>query len=225
MNKKLLSCAVAFAAIIAISSCKKKDNGPATTSNIMFVNGCAGAPNVDATVGGSKVTGATSLQFLANSGYRQVTAGSLSMQFLLTSTQTKISEGTVATTAGNNYSVFAGGIITAPTLVYTSDDLTAPSSGHAKVRFVNLGSDNLNETYSVGSSNLDSNVLSSKVTQFREVTAGSYTVRVGDPTNLASVVSINNQELNAGKAYTILLTGTVNGSGSAALTVTMLQNN
>jgi hypothetical protein len=126
--------------------------------------------------------------------------------------------------ANNAYSVFATGTVTSPSAIVVTDDLRAPAAGNAKIRFINLSPDNLNESVYVGQAKLDSNVAFKQATPFREVTAGTYQIIVQDPANVPSSRTLSGQLLEAGKIYTLMTTGTIAGSGTAALTLTLVNN-
>ncbi len=212
-------------AIIGFASCKKSDNTPSNSASAMFVNGCTGTTNVNATSGTTSVSGASNIAFMKSSGYQYVTAGTDSIAFVLTSLGTPLKTGIAALTANTHYSVFVGGLVTAPSFVVTTDDLSATTSGNAKVRFVNLSNDSLSETADVGSTAFATAIGSQSASSFSEVTAGSYTIKAGDPANISTVVSLGPTQLSAGKIYTVILTGTLTGTGTSGLTLTVIGNN
>ncbi|MBS1688708.1 MAG: DUF4397 domain-containing protein, partial [Bacteroidetes bacterium] len=129
MRKMIVSFSVL--AMIGFAACKKSDSSPSNSASVMFVNGTAGTTNVDVTANGTKVQSGTNLTFLKGSGYQSVTAGSENIAFVITSLGTPLKSATTSFTAGSHYSVFSGGIITNPSVVITTDDLTAPASGSA----------------------------------------------------------------------------------------------
>jgi hypothetical protein len=145
--------------------------------------------------------------------------------FYITNLGTKLISQPVALTAGNHYSIFAGGIITKPTFLLTTDDLSAPASSSAKIRVVNLASDSLNITGTAGTNNVATNVTSNTASAFSPITAGQYVIKVGDPAKLSTVVSTNSVMLAAGKIYTLIYTGSESGTGVSAINVTLLNNN
>ena len=227
MRKILLSLTV-VAVTLGFTACKKKSDPAPTNANVMFVNGCAGATNIDAHVSGKTVNGATNIAFMKNSGYKQVAAGaSLPVEFYLTGLGTQLNTSTQTLAIGAYYSVYSAGIVTNTSLVFTTDDLTAPTmTGKAKVRFINLSSDNLNTSCYIGSTKLDSNVASKSYTSFHEVAEGSsLKVAMIDQTILTNSGQITGQTLSAGKIYTFMLTGAASGTGSSALTLTVINNN
>lgn len=224
--KKIFCSALVLVTILAFSACKKKDTTPPNTAKVMFVNGCAGTSNLDVTANGTKIGGASNLPFLRNSGYQPVTAGSnIAIAVALTAMGTPLTNGTGTLAVNSSYSVFTGGIITAPSFLFVNDDLAAPTTGKAKVRFVNLSSDFLNTSCYVGTIKLDSNIGYNTCTPFYEVMPTTAKVSVIDQVVLAKSGDIPNQVLSAGKIYTFVLTGTSAGTLTSALTLTVINNN
>jgi len=228
MKKAFLALSV-LAVIIAFTACKKTNSTPANTANVMFVNGCAGTNNVDVSVNNAKLTSASNLAFLKNSGYQSVTSGTaVPVAFSLTATGTPLINATESLTTNAHYSVFAGGLVsgTSTSLVFSADDLTAPASGMAKVRFVNLSSDNLNVSCYVGTPKIDSNVSLGTVTPFFSITAATgVNVLFQDPAFPTKLAQLATQNFSSGKIYTIMLTGTYTGSLTSVLTLTVINNN
>lgn len=219
----ILSIALLF------SACDKKKTSPSDSASVMFVNGTAGTTGLDLKANNTAVTGVSNLAFLASSGYQDVTAGtSVSLSYYLTSLGTPLCSGTAALTAGSHYTVFAGGLITKPSFLVASDDLGAPASGKAKVRFANLSSDSLNESFSIGTQKIDSNVTYNTCTPYFELSAGTgLSVLAADPAHIAAsyLAQLSNQSFVAGKIYTVMLTGTSSGTGTSALVLTIIANN
>jgi len=211
---------------LVFGGCSKKNNGPATTASVMLVNGCDGTTGIYTKVNGKNV-GPSNIAFFGHSGYQTVTAGSaISINFYLVNNNTPLTAGSPALTASDHYTIFAGGLITGPAFVQTTDDLTAPASGNAKVRFVNLGSENFNESFYIGSQKLDSNIAYTQYSPFYEITATSgVNVLVQDPAHATNLAQRSSQAFGAGGIYTIMLTGTSTGAGTSALQLTVIKNN
>ncbi len=228
MKNILISFSI-VAIAVAFSGCSKSNNGPSNIANVNFVNGCNGSLNIDTKVNNTKLIAASNLPYFKYSGYQNVTGGaSVAINLFLTNQGTPLCNGTPALTAGDYYTVFAGGIVTHPTFVVTTDDLTAPTSGNAKVRFINLSSDTLNESCYIGTQKLDSNLVNNAVTSFSEITATTgVAVLLQDPSHAAPayIAQLASQPFSAGKIYTIMLTGTSTVSGTGGLTLTVINNN
>ena len=223
MKKIFLSFSIL--AIAGFSACKKSSPAPSNSAIVMFVNGSAGTSSIDVSTNNNKVQAATNLAFLVNSGYQYVTAGSENIAIVLTNLGTPLKSATANFTANAHYSVFAGGLVTNPSIVVTADDLAAPSSGNAKIRFVNLSNDALTETANIGTTAFATGITSQSYSSFSEVASGSYTIKAGDPSNISTVVSVGPSQLSAGKIYTVMLTGTLSGTSTSGLTLTIINNN
>ena len=214
-----------FVTALMLYSCSKNNNAPANSSGVMFVNGCAGT-NVDMKADGKLVQGATGIGFQKTSGYRYLTAGSaVNIAFYLVD-GTPLVSSAVNMTASKNYSIFTGGLVTSPTFLLVSDDLSSPtSSSNAKIRIVNLSHDSLNITAYAGTNSFASGVGINSASAFSQVQAGLYELKAGDPANISTVISAGNQMLSAGKIYTLLYTGSQSGSGLSALKISLVNNN
>ena len=229
--KKLLLLLSVPVAIAAFSGCSKSSSSaPATNASVMFVHGCAsgtGTINLAAYDNGAAVNNASNLAFLANSGYQNIKAGSgISLSFSVTGLG-GLDTGIVNLSVGSSYTAFAGGSVTKPTFVLASDDLSLPTAGYAKVRFVNLSPDGVNIQCYVNGAAVDSSLPPMSASSFYDVAATVSNVKIQafEPliTNSAVIAS---QALAAGKIYTFMFTGT-NGAttGSSALTLTAINNN
>lgn len=218
------------AALIAIASfcaCKKKETVPENSAPVMFVNGCAGTlPAIDAKVDEVNVSGALNMPYTNGSGYKNVKAGAaVKISYYITNAGTPVVNGTYNITTGKYYSAFAAGLITSPSLVVTQDDMTAPTASSAKIRFINLSPDIMNVTANVSNNIIDTAVIYKEVTGFLNVTAGTYDLKAGDPTNINTVKALDAKTLAAGKIYTLMLSGTQAGTGESALRLTLISHN
>ncbi len=231
MKKLLLSYFILFV-VIAFTACKKKDTTPSNTAKVMFVNGCAGAAAIDIAANSVNVPGATNIAFQKTTGYRTLTAGAginIGVSINSSGLITPLISSSVSLAVNNTYSVFIGGIFTKPNILTTQDDMTTPTAGFSKIRFVNLSSDTLNENFYVGSVKIDSNVGYASYTSFRQVPVSTtpVTVLVQDPAHPTKIAQLDNQTFAAGKIYTVILTGTSTAapSSSSALKLLIIPNN
>jgi len=227
MKKLLLSVSI-LAATFFLNACSKSNNSsPSTNASVMYVNGSAGSTPVNVYVNSSSNASTTNLAFLSNTGYQNVTAGSVNVTFTTVSSSLPLISGTASLTADSSYSVFAAGLSNSPTFFYTSDDLSTPASGYAKIRLVNLSSDALTLTANIGSTAFASGITSLSASSFATVSTGSYSIKAGDLSNINTVASTSSAiTLNSGKIYTVIYTGTSTVStGPAIYTVTVIGNN
>ena len=221
MKKVLLSVSV-LAVATFFGACKKSNNTPSNSASVMFVNGCAGNAGVNVSANNTSVSSASNLLYLKNTSYQSVTAGSsVNIAFISPSLGTTIISRTPTLTANQNYSVFLGGLDNASTFLCVSDDLTAPTSGNAKIRLVNLSSDNLSVRAQAGNTVFASGISSLSASAFSNipVTGSSTTISAGDSTNFYTIKDAMAQPLIAGKIYTVIYTGTAAGTGSLAVSV------
>ncbi len=219
-------------AIMAVSffcGCKKGNPAPANSASVMFVNGCAGTlPGIDAKVDNVNVSGAANITFTGNSGYKYVKAGAaVTLGIYLTNSGTPVTAESVSITTNKHYSAFSAGLITSPSFLFTQDDMSAPASNTVKVRFVNLSKDTLSYTANAQNTVIGSGITSLKITSFAQVPAGNYELKAGDPSNINSFISTDPKTLSlaAGRIYTLMLTGTLAGTGASALKLTLVNNN
>ena len=224
--KKYLLVLVAVSSITF--SCSKKSSGPSNTANVMFVNGCASGAiqnNLDGKVNNATVAGATNIALQKNSAYVPVTAGTAdSISFFITGLAYLVG-GSMSLTVNTNYSAFAGGFINAPSFIILADDLSAPAAGNAKVRFVNLSPDNLNESCYIGAVKLDSNLGYKATSPFLQISAATTNLLIQDISKPTEILNGTNITFTNGKIYTIVITGTNTGTGTSALAYTIINNN
>jgi Domain of unknown function (DUF4397) len=227
MKKVLLLLSLASGTLF-FGACHKSSSSPATTANVMFVNGCTGAGLTQVTANSASIPGASALGFLNYSPYQSINEGAVSMAWSINTSGliTPLISQSVSLTAASYYSVYVGGIFTKPAFIFATDDMTAPASGFAKVRFVNLSGDTLNESCFIGTPSIATNVGYGTITPFFQVAAQTgVTVLFLDPANPTKLASLPNQTFAAGKIYTIMLTGISVGTGSTALGLKIINNN
>lgn len=224
-----------FAAVLFTTACKKNNDPPppppptpeTPTAKVNFTNATLNAGTLGIKINDTALTTVTSLGFLASSGYMKTSFGSATkISFIYPNTNTLFDDTTVSLAANSNYSAFIGGEIPGNTcLVFTGDNLTAPASGKAKVRLVNLSADDYHLNFYVGGPILESDVQYKEVTPFYEVTAGTLNIIVQDPDSVGYQRTLNGQVLADGKIYTIMFTGKTGSLGDADLKLTVINNN
>jgi len=222
---KKLFIPVLAAALVASASCSKSSSGPSTPqAQVMFMNAWLVTNSVNVTANTIAVSNGTNLGFLKNTGYQNVSAGvSEDLAFLLPSPSTKLIDTSVTLTANTHYSLYITGV-TPLAQVMTVDDVTAPASGMAKVRFVNLSPDTVGYNVYIGSTMVSgADTKYRGVTAFTSIAATTGNVLVSDPNNVPIQTLLNNQTFSPGKIYTIVLTGQY--ASPSTTTITILNNN
>ena len=225
--KKRLSVFTAvflFAGLAMVSSCSK-DEETKTYSNVLVTHASPDAPGVDLLVDGSKQNSAA-LSFPSNTGYLKVESGSRNVKVNVSGTSTTVINADLALEKDKNYSVFAIDSVSKISALVLTDDLTAPASGKAHVRFVHLSPNAPAVDVAVASSGavVFGNKAFKEYTAFTPLDAGTYNldVRVAGTNTVALVLPAIT--LESGKIYTVFAKGFLGGSGAQALGAEIIVN-
>jgi len=216
---------------IFIASCDKSDNNnptppPGGTAKVAAVNASPLTGPASVNIGGTTLS-SNPLPLLGTTGsagnpYVSVSSGTPNVQ--VTAGGATIVDGTTTLGADANYTVLVydtinGGGAGKVRAITLNDDLTAPSAGNAKVRFVHLAPDAPAVTIDVFKGADSTRLVDSAsyiiqpsdvtdVSAFTTVSAGDYQVKVKLPTmNDSTIISIPTLSLADGKIYTIYATG------------------
>ncbi len=202
--------AVAFAAILTfvlfLSSCKKDDDNDGMAS-VQVVHSSETTGPVDLYIDNARVN-SQAVAYTQSSGYFQIPAGSKTAEIRLAGSAQVVNTVNLDLEEGKNYTIYVSGSSSTEGSVVTNDNTSTPSDGQAKVRFVNLSS--LVSSASVlldNSSAISSNLLFGATSDFSTVAAGTHTFKAYSSAN-ANVNVTTSLNLQAGKVYTVYLTGT-----------------
>lgn len=180
-------------------------------ANVMVVHASPDAPGVDLYVDDTKVNNAA-LNYPNNTGYLEVDAGERNFKVTAAGAGlgSPVIDADVTLQSDMNYTVFAADELGSIMPIVLIDDLTAPASGQAHIRFVHLSPDAPDVDVVVqGGPELFSDLEFKEATAFNPVAAGSYTVEVQPVgTDVAAVTAT--LELQAGKIYTVFAKGFLN---------------
>jgi len=195
---------------------------PVPTANVRVVHASSGAPAVDLFLNGSTTAAITNLAFGSTSpttGYTPIPAVSTTVKVSATGTPASAAVFTspaFTPTANGNFTVVALGKLTgtpAFTLGVFPDDLTAPSSGNAKVRVIHAASTVTGvDVYASAVSAAPAapavftNLTFGNASTYASVPAGAYKVSVfgtgANPATATAAITIPTVTLIAGKIYT-----------------------
>jgi hypothetical protein len=214
-NPKLALSALLFLSFTAVLTSCSKDNsntGPNGTAHVMIVNSIEGSSSQDLYLNNAKIN-TSAVAYGQATDYFSAASGNPAAQFKDSGTTTINASANISLQANNYYTVYYAGSDTAKTCVVTQNDQTAPPSGFAKVRFLQLSSAaaKLADFGISDSTKLVTNLVLRTAsayynvnsnTKFSLYAAGSSTVLLGIPTTV-----------QAGKIYTVYI------SGSTALTL------
>lgn len=231
MNNNIMKFSKLFAFILAsitlsISSCKKDDvlDIIPETSNILVTHASPNAPGVDLLVDGTKVNSAA-LNFPSNTGYLNVSSGTRNIKVNVTGTSTTVINADLALVKDQNYSVFAVDSVSKISAVVLTDDLTAPASGKAHVRFVHLSPNAPAVDVAVtGGGVVFGNKSFKESTAFTPLDAGTYNLEVRVAGTSTVALPLPGITLAAGKIYTVFAKGFLGGTGAQALGAEIIVN-
>lgn len=208
----------------ALSSCKKDDDSNTAngSASIMVTNSAEGSTSQDLMLDNATLSGST-VAYAQSSNYLTVKSGDHQAKFVNSGSASANATFNVSLQPGQHYSVYYTGDASSSSSSYvvTQDDLSAPASGKAKVRFIHLSS--------AAASTVDLGIATgSKIltglayraasayytvdanTTFALYASGSVTASLSIPTTV-----------QAGKIYTIYLSGAT----SATLTYHVVAQN
>ena len=159
-----------------------------------------------------------------NIGYQTLEVGSRVLKVNVASTNSTVLTQNLTVEKDRNYSFFA--YATAPTTLgglLVTDDLTTPTSGKAKVRFVNLGEGTpsplkLSTTVAAVADIPNTETVFGAASPFVEILPGSYNIAVTSGAASTTVTNGNvgdgsgsgtvaNKNYEAGKIYTVVYRG------------------
>lgn len=206
---KIMMLAVMPALVLTSCDDDDDDNAVIETSNVMVVHASPDAPGVDLLVDDAKVNSAA-LTFPNNTGYLEVPAGRRNVKVNAAGTNNTVINANLDLDSDDSYSVFAINTLSAIEPLVLEDDLDAPASGKAHVRFVHLSPDAPAVDVAVtGGPVLFSNRAFKSATEFTPVDAMSYNLEVRLAGTQTVVLTVPNVQLANGRIYTIFARGFV----------------
>lgn len=197
----------------------------AATTDVMVVHASPDAPGVDLLLDGI-VVNSQALLFPDNTGYLSAGAGTRSIKVNASGTSTTVIDATLTLDANAAYSIYAADVLSNITPVVLEDDLSAPASGKAHVRFIHLSPD----APAVDITLTDGTVVFGDIefkesTAFTPLDAASYDLQVRLAGTTSIVLDLPGIILEDGKIYTVFAKGLVNGNGNQALGAEIIVNN
>ena len=215
--------ALALLATIALGACDDDDPiAPATTAQVRVVHASPDAPNVDVLVDGAAVL--TNVPFKGSSNYLDVPAGSRNLRVRATGTSTVVIDQTAAVTAGKRYTVLATGRVASIAPLVLEDDLVAPGSGSVKLRLVHASpsAGNVDIYVTAPGASIATvaptvpNVPFRAASNYLEVPAGTYRVRITPVGTKTVAIDVNDVALTAGQVRTAVAVDAIGGGAPLA---------
>lgn len=223
----ILFLTVSLFAAFSFTACSDDDPitpDPTPTAKVMVVHASPDAPGVDLLV--DNVIAGSNLTFPNSTSYLEVEAGTRNVKVNVTGTQTTVIGADLNITANVAYSTFAVNTVANLEPLIFIDNLAAPASGKAHVRFIHLSPDApaVDITLTDGTV-IFSNVAFKGSVDFTPLDAGTYPLQVRVAGTSTVVLELGNITLQAGKIYTVFARGLLNGSGDQALGASIIVNN
>ena len=211
---------------LVIFSCNSTGVSPTYYSRIQIVNTVAGSLPLDCTLNSTRIN-TTTLAFPNTTGYISATPGNKYVAIAPSATPTVLLDSaTVVLKQDSSYSLFFTGQSGAYQSIFIQDDLSAPATGRAKVRFVNASlnpANNLDITINAVAG--FTNIPYLGVGKFVEVPAGTYEFRAFLNGTTNNLTTISNQVLADGKVYTLYARGIIsNTTATSAFGLTLISN-
>ncbi len=202
--------ALTLLATLAVSACDDDSDvtAPATIAQLRVVHASPDAPNVDVLV--DKTAALTNVAYKAASTYLQVPSGSRNLKVRATGTTTVVIDQTATLDQGSAYTVIATGRVASIAPLVLTDDQTNPAAGNVRVRLVHASPTAGNVDIYVTGPTADittatptlANVGFRVASNYLEVPAGTYRVRVTPAGTKTVAIDVNNVALTAGQVRT-----------------------
>jgi len=221
---------LAFA--VFTTGCKKDDDDDDTPTptptygKLMAIHASPDAPGVDLLIDNA-VQNSSALTYPNSTSYLQVQTGTRNVKINATGTSTSVINANLTIEENKNYSVFAIDSLSTIEALVLTDDLTAPASGKAHVRFVHLSPNApAVDVATVGGTPIFGNYSFKQYSSFAPLAApNTYNLEVRLAGTSTVVLNVPGVSLTAGKIYTIFAKGFVGGTGSQALGAQIVANN
>ncbi|SDH50497.1 DUF4397 domain-containing protein [Chitinophaga filiformis] len=206
---------LALTGLFTFSSCSKDDDNTTVEpdATVKIVNVLPDAGSVDVFNGSSKLNSST-IAYGESTGYLNVKKGDATFDFKSSVSGNTVLSAPVTFEKSENYSLFATGETNGNTTVgiLAKDNLGAPSSGMAKIRFVHASPDAPAFNFLANDNVLQDGVAYKSSTEFKELAAGTYTIKLNNATSGVTATTRPDVVLQAGKIYTVVAQGLINAT-------------
>jgi len=195
-----------------------------SNSSTMVIHGSPDAPGVDILV--DNAVAGTNLSYLQNTPYLTLPSGTRNIKVNVTGTSTTVIEGNLNFTKDKSYSIFAINSVANIEPLVLEDNLAAPASGKAHVRFIHLSPDAPAVDITLADGTVVFGNISFKgFTAFTPLDAGTYNLQVRLAGTSTVVLDLGNITLTSGEIYTAYARGFVAGVGNQQLGAAIIVNN
>jgi hypothetical protein len=207
--KQLAALVLLAMASVSLNSCSKDDTTAAAISGLTVVNASPTAATYNVYLN-SALVNAAALPFTGTVSYFQINPGANSLKFTTASSTTSVLTKDISLEANKAYSYFL--IDKAEKLdgLLVTDDLSMTSTDKAIIRFINLSPDA--GTLALSQTTVATNLFEQAYkgySAFTTTEAKTYSLVLKDKTTGATLSTMDNVVLTAGKMYTIIANGMI----------------
>lgn len=207
---------------LVFTACSKDDNvGVGESSEIKITNAAETSGSQDFYLNDTKVNNSAITYNESTEGYISIKSGNDQVaEFRTAGSTTAYTSTEIDLNANKNYSFFLYGEGASSSIYTTEDDLSTPSGGKAKIRFVHL-STAANESLDVnmGDTKLVAGLNFKSPSSFTEIDPGLHVFQLYNAGTTSDPINLNLAALGEGKIYTVLI------SGSSSVKATLINNN
>lgn len=212
--KNLLAGAAILSVTLFMSSCKKNDVDNSGSANVKVVNASPSSSAQSFYVANNAVVG-SGLAYGNETAYIAANSGNnLDLQFRNEGSATAFATGNFNLNSGSNYTVFLAGDGQSARVKVYPDDLSAPVSGQAKVRFIHLSDAapaNVDIRTAAGT-NLVANLAHDAASAYVSVAPGILSLQIYAAGQTTSLGTFDLTSFADGKIYTVYIAGSAAGS-------------
>ena len=206
-----IAATLACASLVFIMGCdpdEEENVQPSPVSYVSIYNASPNAPNLDIVVDNRQIN-TYPFEYSDHTGYLRFYTGERNLKLGPFGASNIVVDSTVTLEDQKAYSIFVVDEFSNASLLVLNDNAEAPSSGKAKVRFLNLSPDKGGVRLKIKgeSASLTDDKSFKEATDFFEVDAKTFDFEVIDSFNGDGKLQIPAVELSEGGFYTILVKG------------------
>ncbi|WP_162276894.1 DUF4397 domain-containing protein [Mucilaginibacter pedocola] len=226
---KLFKPAAGLLAIAMLFTACTKDNNAVVTPGaaaLSVIHAAPGTPELHLKVNGTK-SDLKALTFGTASPYGKIQEENLEFSITKKDSSRIITRSTLPLRNGKNYSLFIADIPARAAFTLIEDDLSAPATDKAKVRFVNMSpnSGNLDLVLTGQTAPVTTNTAFKAGTAFASVTPGAeLNFEIRENTKTEVLAKIEKVKIEKGKIYTIWARGLKAAADSTKLSLAVITN-
>ena len=203
--------ASSIALVALLPSCKLDEVPNPDVSALTIINASPNSTAIDFYLDNERVNAAdASFVFPLRIPYQRILAGSHQATVRAAGSATSLVQSNLSFPTNQYGSLFIIGKADALSYLQIKDELTYPTAGKTKVRFINLIPDAPTLTMEiVGDATAFSNKAYKEFTNFENVTSGVKTILLKDAATNTTVATLTDYDLKADKIYTIWAKGLI----------------